>query len=79
MVNKETNMTERSFNTGDLVEQLFSNLRKLHNPEAMGSAESYINGYLYNAIQDIATGGVEELIAHVDWTNQRVEAKYKVF
>lgn len=71
-------MTERSYNTNQLVEQLFSNLRKLHNPAAMGSAESYINGYLYNAIQDIATRGIDELVAHVDWTNQRVEAAQKV-
>lgn len=78
-MNRETDMSERSYNTGELVEQLFTNLHKLHNPEAMGSVESYINGYLYNAIQDIATGGVYELVAHVDWTNQRVEAKYKVF
>lgn len=69
---------ERTYNTGELVEQLFANLRKMHNPAAMGSAESYINGYLYNAIRDIATRGIEELVAHVDWTNQRVEASEKV-
>ena len=67
-------MTERSYNTSQLVEQLFTNLRTLHNPEAVGSVESYINGYLYNAIQDIATHGVDELVAHVDWTNQRIES-----
>lgn len=71
-------MTERSYNTGELVEQLFSNLRKLHNPAAVGSVESYINGYLYNAIQDIADNGIEELVSHVNWTNQRVEAAEKV-
>lgn len=69
---------ERTYNTGELVEQLFANLRKMHNPAAMGSVESYINGYLYNAIQDIATHGIKELVAHVDWTNQRVEAASKV-
>lgn len=68
----------KSYNTGELVEQLFSNLRKLHNSASLGSVESYINGYLYNAIQDIADNGIGELVAHVDWTNQRVESLGKV-
>lgn len=58
-----------------LIEKLYANLRYLA-PE--GAENAYVAGYLYNALQDIAKHGVEELVAHVDWTNQRVEAKRKI-
>lgn len=65
----------KSFTTGELIAQLYDNLRFM---APSGTENSYISGYLFNAIQDIAEHGIEELINHVDWTNQRVEAKRKV-
>lgn len=65
----------KSYTTGELVAKLYDNLRALA-PE--GAQSAYIAGYLNNALQDIAERGMDELIAHVDWTNQRVEAKGKV-
>lgn len=72
-MNKEQSMT--GYTTPELVEKLYSNLRIL---APAGAESAYISGYLYNALQDIATRGVDELVEHVDWTNQRVEAKKKI-
>jgi len=60
-----------TYTTPQLIEKLYSNLRTL---APIGAEHSYISGYLYNALQDIAEHGMDELVAHVDWTNQRVEA-----
>lgn len=68
-------MTERTFNTQELVEQLMANLRTLA-PE--GQEYSFTVGYLTNTMADIVNGGIGELIDNVDWTNQRVEALRKV-
>ena len=66
---------QKSFTTAQLIDQLYANLRFLA-PDGQESA--YIAGYLYNVLKDVAEGGVDELTANVDWTNQRVEAKRKV-
>lgn len=66
---------EKTFTTSELIEQLYKNLRFLA-PD--GQENSYIAGYLYNVLKDVAERGVDELTANVDWTNQRVEAKRKV-
>ena len=42
-----------------------------------GAESAYIAGYLNTALREIAEGGIDELVAHVDWTNQQVEAKRK--
>lgn len=60
----------KSFTTKELVDQLFANLRALA-PENAESA--YIAGYLSSCLADIATKGVDELTAIVDFTNQQVE------
>jgi hypothetical protein len=60
----------KTFTTPQLVEQLFANLRALA-PENAESA--YIAGYLSGCLADIATKGVDELVAIVDYTNQQVE------
>ena len=60
----------KSFTTKELVEQLYTNLRALA-PENAESA--YIAGYLSSCLADIATKGVDELVAIVDFTNQQVE------
>jgi hypothetical protein len=66
---KEQSMT--GYTTSELVEKLYSNLRIL---APQGAESAYIAGYLYGALQDIATRGMDELIEHVDWTNQRVDS-----
>jgi len=66
---------QKSFTTSELIDQLYKNLRFLA-PQMMENA--YIAGYLYNVLKDVVEGGVDELTANVDWTNQRVEAKRKV-
>jgi hypothetical protein len=60
----------KSFTTKELVEQLYTNLRALA-PENAESA--YIAGYISGCLADIATKGVDELTAIVDYTNQQVE------
>jgi hypothetical protein len=60
----------KTFTTPQLVEQLYTNLRALA-PENAESA--YIAGYLSSCLADIATKGVDELVAIVDFTNQQVE------
>lgn len=65
----------KSYTTNELIAQLYDNLRFMA-PE--GAESQYIAGYLNNALKEIAEGGIDELVAHVDWTNQRVEAKRKV-
>jgi hypothetical protein len=61
----------KTFTTPQLVEQLMSNLRTL-----AGTADknAYLAGYLSACLADIAEKGVDELIAIVDYTNQRIEA-----
>lgn len=66
---------EKTFTTNELIAKLYENLRSM---APQGAESAYIAGYLYNTLKDIAEGGVDELVAHVDWTNQRVEAKQKV-
>lgn len=68
-------MMERTYTTRELVDQLFANLQKM---APVGVASSYSLGYLYNTLAEIAEGGVDRLVEHVDWTNQRVEALEKV-
>jgi hypothetical protein len=68
-------MDTTTFTTEQLVNRLYNNLRTL---APAGQENSYIAGYLINALKSIAEAGIEELIDHVDWTNQRVEAKRKV-
>ena len=65
----------KSFTTGELIAQLYDNLRIM---APQGAESAFIAGYLQNALREIAEGGVDELVAHVDWTNQRVEAKRNV-
>jgi hypothetical protein len=65
----------RVYTTAQLIDQLYANLRIL---APKGQEHGYISGYLYNVLKDVAEGGVDELTANVDWTNQRVEAKRKV-
>ena len=60
----------KTFTTPQLVEQLYTNLRALA-PENAESA--YIAGYLSSCLADIATKGIDELTAIVDFTNQQVE------
>lgn len=62
---------ERTYDTQQLVDKLFENLRAM---APAGTEYSYTVGYLKNALKDITTYGVDELVSHVDWTNQRVEA-----
>jgi len=66
---------KKSFTTTELIDQLYANLRFLA-PD--GQENAYVAGYLYNVLKDVVEGGVDELTANVDWTNQRVEAKRKV-
>ena len=66
---------QKSFTTSELIEQLYKNLRFL---APQGQENAYVAGYLYNVLKDVVEGGVDELTANVDWTNQRVEAKRKV-
>lgn len=65
---------QKSYTTSELVAQLYDNLRAL---APKGAESSYIAGYLNTALREIADRGVDELVAHVDWTNQRVEAEGK--
>ena len=65
---------QKSFTTAQLIEQLYTNLRFV---APKGQEHAYIAGYLFNVLKDVAEGGVDELTANVDWTNQRVEAKRK--
>ena len=65
----------QSYTTSQLVDKLFENLRTM---APAGTEYSYTVGYLQNALKDIATYGVDELVSHVDWTNQRLEAIQKV-
>ena len=65
----------KSYTTSELIAQLYDNLRIM---APQGSENQYIAGYLNIALNEIVEGGIDELIAHVDWTNQRVEAKQKV-
>jgi hypothetical protein len=65
---------QKSFTTAQLIEQLYTNLRFV---APKGQEHAYIAGYIYNVLKDVAEGGVDELTANVDWTNQRVEAKRK--
>ena len=60
----------KTFTTPQLVDQLMSNLRIL-----AGSADksAYITGYISACLADIAEKGVDELVAIVDYTNQRIE------
>jgi hypothetical protein len=60
----------KTFTTPQLVEQLYTNLRALA-PENAESA--YIAGYLSSCLADIATKGIDELVAIVDFTNQQIE------
>jgi uncharacterized protein YuzB (UPF0349 family) len=60
----------KTFTTKELVEQLYTNLRALA-PENAESA--YIAGYISGCLADIATKGIDELVAIVDFTNQQVE------
>jgi len=66
---------EKSFTTTELIDQLYANLRFV---APQGQEHAYIAGYLFNVLKDVAEGGIDELTANVDWTNQRVEAKRKV-
>lgn len=65
----------KSYTTSELIAKLYDNLRIM---APQGAESAYIAGYLNNALKEIAEGGIDELVAHVDWTNQRVEAKQKV-
>ena len=60
----------KTFTTKELVDQLYTNLIALA-PE--GAENAYIAGYLSSCLADIATKGVDELAAIVDFTNQQVE------
>jgi hypothetical protein len=60
----------KTFTTPQLVEQLYTNLRVLAPQDAVNA---YIAGYLSHCLADIATKGVDELAAIVDFTNQQVE------
>jgi hypothetical protein len=60
----------KTFTTPQLVEQLYANLRVLAPQDAVNA---YIAGYLSHCLADIATKGVDELAAIVDFTNQQVE------
>ncbi len=65
-------MIKRSYTTKELVDQLFANLREM----APNNCEyQFIAGYLSSALVDVAEKGVDELVGHVDWTNQQVEAR----
>ena len=68
-------MTERTYDTQQLVDKLLANLRIM---APAGAEYSFTVGYLTNTLADIAKGGIDELISNVDWTNQRVEALQKV-
>ncbi len=61
----------KTFTTPQLVDQLMSNLRTL-----AGDADknAYLAGYISACLADIAEKGVDELVAIVDYTNQRIEA-----
>ena len=61
----------KTFTTPQLVDQLMSNLRIL-----AGTADknAYLAGYISACLADIAEKGVDELVAIVDYTNQRIEA-----
>ena len=60
----------KTFTTPQLVEQLYANLRVLAPQDAVNA---YIAGYLSSCLADIATKGVDELVAIVDFTTQQVE------
>ena len=62
----------RVYTTAQLVEQLYANLCFL---APVGSESAYSANYLRTAMADIAEGGIDELVSHVDWTNQLIEAK----
>jgi hypothetical protein len=62
----------RVYTTAQLVDQLYANLCYL---APVGSESAYSAGYLRNAMADIAEGGINELVSHVDWTNQLIEAR----
>ena len=64
---------EKSFTTRELVDRLLENLRTLGGE----GGHAYTVGYLSTVLVSIVEGGVDELVEHVDWTNQRVEAKAK--
>jgi hypothetical protein len=68
MMKEGTDM--KTFTTPQLVEQLYANLRVLAPQDAVNA---YIAGYLSHCLADIATKGVDELAAIVDFTNQQVE------
>ena len=70
MMRKGTDM--KTFTTPQLVEQLYTNLRALAPQDAVNA---YIAGYLSHCLADIATKGVDELAAIVDFTNQQVEVR----
>jgi hypothetical protein len=65
----------KSYTTSELIAQLYDNLRCM---APQGAESQYIAGYLNTALKEIVEGGIDELVAHVDWTNQRVEAKRNV-
>jgi hypothetical protein len=62
----------KTFTTPQLVEQLYTNLRALAPQDAVNA---YIAGYLSHCLADIATKGVDELAAIVDFTNQQIEVR----
>ena len=64
-------METTTFTTEQLVNRLYSNLRAL---APAGQENNYVAGYLMNALKGIAEAGIDELVDHVDWTNQRVES-----
>lgn len=65
----------KSYTTGELIAKLYDNLRIM---APQGAENQYIAGYLNIALKEIVEDGIDALVDHVDWTNQRVEAKQKV-
>jgi hypothetical protein len=68
-------MKMKTYTTGELIAQLYSNLRTMA-PE--GAENAYIAGYLETVLKEIVEDGIDALVSYVDWTNQVVEAKPKV-
>ena len=62
----------RSYNTSELIDQLYANLRFM---APQGAESAYIAGYLHNTLKEVAENGVDALVSTGDWTNQQVEAK----